>query len=177
MAQYQENLQFNLLALCQSPLPGIIDNAAKTVRGLQEIYKHMNHSKEWHALTQEHEPPLRIFDPDHLAEYHITDTLITSARVPDEVQTAFTITAPPTNQTLDVPSSANPPLLPPEAILPLWISLVAELKSLLTDYNDEVAAIADAESSVKGRKKDYTPVIHAWVTKLAEKGILEGLAS
>lgn len=40
----------------------------------------------------------------------------------------------------------------------------------------EVAALSTDLERVEGRKKDYTPAIHAWMKILAEKGVLEQIA-
>ena len=54
-------------------------------------------------------------------------------------------------------------------------TLIIEAKATMGEYKSELMAMADEDQRVKGRKRDFGPMIHTWVTKLADKGLLEDI--
>lgn len=55
----------------------------------------------------------------------------------------------------------------------LYLRLADEARAAITKYREEAMALEDEHERVRGRKKDFTPALHCWVKKLAERGILD----
>lgn len=155
MLQYEDTqFSFNLLALCQSPLEvharKIAGNLA-SLRFLQESIQSklaFEPRDKWIDET--------ITSPS-LSEFQLTASDVENATVP---QTFY-------ERVSKVGSS--------EEAYELYDSIVVDTKATIGEYRSELFAMAEDEQRVKGRRKDYGPVLHKWVTKLAEKGVLEDL--
>lgn len=53
--------------------------------------------------------------------------------------------------------------------------LIVDAKATGGEYRSELVAKADDQSRVQGRKRDFGMALHKWVTKLAEKNVLEDM--
>jgi ubiquitin carboxyl-terminal hydrolase L5 len=156
MLQYEESqLSFNLLALCQSPLAAHSHIIARTAASLQFLYTNTE-LPEFEMLVRGEKPPLDIDDESQLSEFNITKSDITSAQIPNSLQ-----------------DKLKRPSFDTQTAYELYQELVIEVKAAMGEFRAEMTAISDDEQRVKGRKKDYGPALHKWMTKLAQKGVLE----
>ena len=155
--QYEENqLSFNLLALCQSPLAALSQAIARAMASLLYLHAKMSTSPTFTELVSAEEMPLNIEDETHLEAYDLKRSDIDNAQVPDDLRERLL------EQGFDASKAYS-----------LHQELVIVVKATMGEYRAELMAIADDERRVKGRKKDYGPALHKWVKKLAEKGVLE----
>lgn len=156
--QYEESqLSFNLLALCQSPLAQHSGSVAQRLAALQ-------HLQEWSRLR----PELSEFIPPNpftqdpgsvplLSEFQLSPEDVEKAEIPEAVREAVS--------RLSTAKEAQE----------LYAQFSIDIKATMGEFRAELLAMAEDEQRVKGRKKDYGPALHRWVTKLAEKGVLEDL--
>lgn len=100
--------------------------------------------------------PLNIEDDTELALYGLNKSAIDSAPIPESLRAKIT----------HVDSNVG-------AVHELHEQLIIEIKASMGEYRAEIMAIAEDEQRVNGRKKDYGPALHKWISKLAEKGVLE----
>lgn len=156
MLQYEENqLSFNLLALCQSPLAAHSQTIARTVASLHYLYTNVK-LPEFETLVRGEKLPLDINDQSQLSEFSLTKSDITNAQIPTSLQ-----------------DKLKRPDFDTQSAYELYQELVIDVKAAIGEYRAEITTISDDEQRVKGRKKDYGPALHMWMTKLAEKGVLE----
>ncbi|KPM35759.1 hypothetical protein AK830_g10815 [Neonectria ditissima] len=157
MLQYEESqLSFNLLALCQSPLATHSQAIAIAVASLYHLDTQMQACSTFTELVAAEPKPLDVDDDSQLAEFNLSKLDIVDARIPETIRERV--------------SQAEPRASDAYA---LHQDLVVEVKAAIGEFRAELTAIADDEQRVKGRKRDYGPALHAWVKKLAEKGVLE----
>ncbi|RSL67107.1 hypothetical protein CEP53_003134 [Fusarium sp. AF-6] len=157
MLQYEENqLSFNLLALCRSPLSAHTQTIAHAAASLHHLHTQMQSDSTFSELTSAEPNPLDIRDESRLTEFDLKPKDITN---------------------LDIPESLRAKIKQPDfntsAAYELHQELVIEVKAAMGEYRAELMSKADDEQRVKGRKKDFGPALHKWMTKLAEKGVLE----
>ncbi|OLN94190.1 Ubiquitin carboxyl-terminal hydrolase 2-like protein 1 [Colletotrichum chlorophyti] len=156
MLQFEENaLSFNLLALCKSPLSGIANNLARTVRSFELLGDRTKDLDGWKDLVAGNEQPLTGEDEAHLSEFGIQKSDIRRAQVDPKFERKVN------NHSMELME-----------LYELYGDLTREQKSLMGEYNAEKNCMKEEENRVEGRKKDHTPAIHRWVQKLAEHGVL-----
>jgi ubiquitin carboxyl-terminal hydrolase L5 len=161
MLQYEETqLSFNLLALCRSPLVGYTVQIARAISSLRRLLQKMSDNTGFKAVVPSEEPPL---DPNAdysagLPEFNLSATDIEQTDVLEHVRDALS------RSDLSVDEAVN-----------LHRDLVIEIKAAIGEYRAELLAMADDDRRVQGRKRDFGPALHKWVTKLAEKGVLENI--
>lgn len=156
MLQFEENaLSFNLLALCKSPLTIISRDLARTIRSFELLGNRTHDLDGWAGLVCGNDQPLKENEHERLAGFGIEKSDIDKA----EVDPTFA-------------KKVNNPSMEAMELFELYSDLVTEQKSLIGDYNAEIAYMKEDEDRVQGRKKDHTPAIHSWVQKLAEHGVL-----
>ncbi|OBS22162.1 hypothetical protein FPOA_08498 [Fusarium poae] len=156
MLQYEESqLSFNLLALCQSPLAAHSQTIARAAASLQFLCTNTG-LPEFEMLVRGEKLPLDIDDESQLSEFNITKSDITSAQIPSALHYKL-----------------KRPGFDTQSAYELYHELVIDVKAAVGEFRAEMAAISDDEQRVKGRKKDYGPVLHKWMTKLAQRGVLE----
>ncbi|KAJ4002623.1 hypothetical protein NW752_012443 [Fusarium irregulare] len=154
--QYEENqLSFNLLAVCQSPLTTYSQNIARTTASLQYLRTNTK-LPDFEMLVRGEKLPLDVNDESQLSEFNLTKPDIASAQIPNSLQ-----------------DKLKRPTFDAQFAYELYQELIIEIKAAMGEYRAEMIAISDDEQRVKGRKKDYGPALHKWMTKLAEKGVLE----
>jgi ubiquitin carboxyl-terminal hydrolase L5 len=159
MLQYEESqLSFNLLALCQSPLATHSRAIAQAVASLSHLHSQMKECTDFSSLVAAEPKPLDMDDESQLSEFNLKRADIENAEIPQTIRE----------------KTSGPTLTTSEAYA-LHQELVIEVKASMGEYRAELMGIADDEQRVKGRKKDYGPALHKWVTKLAEKGVLEDM--
>lgn len=164
MCQYDEGLEFNLVAISRSPIPTITAQISQQIHSLRELRRLTPLcTKDWATLQDSH--PFNFFEanPD-LSRFQLTEAIISAAPLPQDLEPILSDLSDECTEL-------------PQRCVDYHASILSRLRHLIEDYEKEVAFVEDAERAVKGRKKDYTPAIHAWVKKLAEKGLLEDLAT
>lgn len=151
MLQYEEDQhQFSLLGFCQSPLAvhsrKVAENLA-SLRGLQERVNAQVGDGTWEPAN-----PLK----HELGEFELDKEAVKQAEIPA-----------PTRQRIDEATRDDADTL--------YDDIALETRATMGEYRAELMSTAEDEQRVKGRKKDYGPFLHAWVKKLAEKGVLEDI--
>lgn len=171
MLQYQEeSLQFNLLAACRSPLVNLREELATNIALWVSAATYLSMQKSKRS-------PPEDYDSD--------------ANKPEGF---LTFEHPDIEQYGLVRNESNIDHIDRDKCLALhhWLrgqgprsdaELEARIEELQTEqariraeYNTEEMMDAEGVSRAKGRKKDYTPVIHQWVQMLADKGVLGNIA-
>ncbi|KAK7428703.1 hypothetical protein QQZ08_004797 [Neonectria magnoliae] len=157
MLQYEESqLSFNLLALCQSPLATYSQAIAVAIASLRHLHTQMQNCSTFIELIAAEPKPLDIDDDSQLSEFNLSKLDIVDAEIPEKIQEKVSQTG-----------------LEASDAYALHQELVIDVKVAMGEFRAELKAIADDEQRVKGRKRDYGPALHAWMKKLAEKGVLE----
>lgn len=161
MAQYEESeLSFNLLALCRSPLANHSRKIAECVQSLRHLHL-VAPLKE--GVGEDWKPETSIiaeFDkPERLAEFRLTSEAVHAAQIPQWAR----------DQVAKVDTTG--------AAFNLHQDLEVEVKATMGEFRAEMLEMAQDEEKVRGRRRDYAPALHKWVSKLAEKGVLQDLIS
>jgi ubiquitin carboxyl-terminal hydrolase L5 len=160
MLQYEDSqLSFNLLALCRSSLTTHTHKIAGNLASLKALLKSIRSRPEFATF----EPGDKWLDetnlPCFLSEFQLTPTNVENAPVPQTLH----------EKALQLGSEAE--------ANELYESIVVDTKAVMGEYRAELISMAEDEQRVKGRKKDFGPALHKWVTKLAQKGVLQGMIS
>ena len=180
MMELGGDLSFNLLAMCRSPLLGLRRALAANVREMAALHHAMSRQDPdaWKAALAAggHSPDsdgcLSAADEAGLAAYGLTpaDTTTTTAdRDPADPNNAQQPSAE------EQPTAALATTTQDGAAARL-ADLALRQRQLRSEYRGELAAQAEDEERVRGRRQDWTPAIHAWVRRLAEHGVLQELA-
>ena len=195
MEEYGGGFEFNLLAMCQSPLRDLCCEIAANAHALELIERQL---KDLPGDIAKSELPM----PEKFPEYQVTPAMVSEAPVPLKMCRFLSLagaipseTTPPEYVTYVVSPDAivralrealdEPAGTPPGAATPtdlragleaLARKAAAELGDAVARHGAEIMALATDLERVEGRKRDYTPAIHAWVKILAEKGVLEQIA-
>uniref|UniRef100_A0A8H7NIG0 Ubiquitin carboxyl-terminal hydrolase n=1 Tax=Bionectria ochroleuca TaxID=29856 RepID=A0A8H7NIG0_BIOOC len=159
MLQYEgTQLSFNLLALCQSPLAVHSQSIARALASLQCFQNSLRSRPDFSDLEISQRENSNFSDASLLSEFQLTEATVETAEVPQSLR-----------------EQIEQPSISVEEAHNLFEKLTLEVKSTMGEYRSEMIALAEDEHRVQGRKKDYAPALHKWVTKLAEKGALEEL--
>lgn len=195
MEEYGGGFEFNLLAMCQCPLRDLCREIAANARVLELIERQL---KGLPADIVKPELPV----PERFPEYQVTPDMVSEAPVPLKMCRFLSLagaipfeSTPPgyatyvvspdtiaqaVREAFDDPASPPPGSAEPADLLANLDALArktaAELGKAVARHGAEIMALATDLERVEGRKKDYTPAIHAWVKILAEKGVLEQIA-
>lgn len=195
MEEYGGGFEFNLLAMCQSPLRDLCHEIAANAHALELIEQQL---KGLPGDITKPELPM----PEKFPEYQVTPAMVSEAPVPLKICRFLSLAGaiPPESISPDyVTYVASPDAIaaaldeafdeptgpPPGAVkLPdphagleaLARKTAATLGDAVARHGAEIMALATDLERVEGRKRDYTPAIHAWVKILAEKGVLEQIA-
>jgi ubiquitin carboxyl-terminal hydrolase L5 len=161
MLQYEsEQLSFNLLALCGSPLRQLREELVANIT-------------EWAQI----ENTMRAINPSLAPSpagntMHASDPRLEDFGIPGPL----TIDPPDSRHSLGAqPLDAGGPTLM-QKLEARCEELENEQARLRAEYASEVTMGEDDARRASGRKKDYTPFIHRWVEKLAEMGALQEIA-
>ena len=161
MLQYEsEQLSFNLLSLCRSPLHEVREGLAKNITELARIRYAIHRVDPDHGVSYP-EGTISSTDDVSFADYGLPDTLSFDVNTVHAIET----------QPLDAGGAT---LL--QKLEARREELETEQARLKAEYRAEVCMAEDDSCRANGRKKDYTPVIHRWVEKLAETGALQEIA-
>lgn len=143
----------NVLAVCQSPIA--------TLR--KELLINLKTLAVLHAALPHHEQKV-LRNPDRIYADGIDDlTLQKYGLRREQVRTA--------RVDIDVVTTATTNDAKKEAIK----LLETKQARIQSEFAQETTAIAREEELCAGRKKDFSPAIHRWVEKLAEREALQGL--
>ena len=182
MMELGGDLSFNLLAMCRSPLLGLRRALAANVREMAALHDAMNGQDPdaWKAAlaAASHSPYgcLSAADEAGLAAYGLTpaDTTATTTTADREPANPNNAEQPSTEEQ-PTPALATAITTLDEASARL-ADLALRQRQLRSEYRGELAAQAEDEARVRGRRQDWTPAIYAWVRRLAEHGVLQELA-
>jgi ubiquitin carboxyl-terminal hydrolase L5 len=159
MQQYEGNqIQFNLLALCKSPLLSIPIELAVNVKTLSAVENHLSRlQSEWQQFIGDSESDSVIHGPNVI--YKVTQELLDSALLPKAI--------------MDKLEDSTPTA---ENLFRMRQELIAAQNSLRAALIDEESEIDQDNERALSRRNDYTPMIHTWLRFLASNGVLKGLA-
>ncbi|KAB5526290.1 ubiquitin carboxyl-terminal hydrolase, family 1, partial [Coniochaeta sp. 2T2.1] len=162
MLQYEsEQLSFNLLAVCKSPLSQLREELVTSITEWARVQFGM--SRIDHELGQNY--ALGMIFPRkgiRFTDYGLPEYL------------PYNINTPPHPIEL-APLDPNDDTLI-QKLRARREELESEQARLMAEYRSEAAMLEEENSRANGRKKDYTPFIHQWVQKLAEQGALQDIA-
>ncbi|KAJ4164157.1 hypothetical protein LMH87_005842 [Akanthomyces muscarius] len=161
MLQYEESqLSFNLLSLCQSTFQKYkkaVRVALATVHFLDARMK-TQHGDTYSKLVTDGDIQLDTNDALLLAEYDL--------KPEDVIGELATVSLK--SRVVEVNLSASEGAS-------LRRQFVIEARAAMGEYRGETMVAMADEGRVTARKKDYGTVLHKWISKLAEKGVLEDI--
>lgn len=157
MLRYEENeLAFNLLALCQSPLAQHTSAIVSAMACIQYLDSQMTAQNDYVQLIAIKDPVLDLDGQLQLSEFQLERSEIEGAGIPQSLKDTISQSGFGIDQAYNMRQQ-----------------FVLDLKAAMGEFRAELAALAEDEQRVNGRKKDYARALHRWVQKLAEKGVLE----
>lgn len=158
MLQYEDSqLSFNLLALCRSPLTAHSKKIAQGLAALRYLHDSIHSQPQFSSFKPRDNFAEEAIVPSFLSEFQLTLQDIERAEAPQHWK--------------EVVSA----VVTEEDAHEVYADLVVEIKATVGEYRSELMSMAEDEQRVQGRKRDYGPALHKWVSKLAEKGVLEDL--
>jgi ubiquitin carboxyl-terminal hydrolase L5 len=158
-----EELNFNLLALCGDNLADVRQKLAANIRRLADLEAKFGSSNnpDWQPKKTNPDDIICSATDSRLATYQLDAEDIQA--VPESE-----VKQPEAPESSDDDETV-------ESGLKLWEELAEEQKLLREQYESELGMTGQEPSAVLGRTKDYTPAIHEWVKKLADRGVLRRL--
>lgn len=155
MFKYQQDgVQFNLLALCRSPLRSCPERLAENLHAIRMAKKVLETVQpDWQQFTEVHEATIITGVDDTLG---VSQDLIDKTRIPQEL--AEKIKGAETDAT---------------AAINLYQELVRDQVELQRCYWDEMALIGQENEQAGRRKHDYTSLLYNSIKTLSEKGALK----
>lgn len=179
MSQYLDNDgSFNLIAVCRDPTHAVSHAIAANIRALETLDERMRPgggTVSWDALVaaesgdDDDARPIATRQDGRLGLFGLSAADVASA------QPARPSCGRPAKRDGGEPDPDPGPRHDLADALALRRELVTEQRRLMAEHRDELGAADLAQRRVQGRKRDFTPAIHAWVKRLAEKGILESI--
>ncbi|EGX96601.1 ubiquitin carboxyl-terminal hydrolase [Cordyceps militaris CM01] len=161
MLQYEESqLSFNLLSLCQSPIQEYRKSVLSALTAVQVLDAQMktHHGDVYTTLISNSDMQLDPNDIPLLAEYDLKPEDVPAELPPGPLEPRLR------EGNLSANDAAG-----------LRRELVMEVRAAMGEYRGEAMVAMVDEERVTARKKDYGSVLHKWITKLAEKGVLEDI--
>ncbi|KEY67978.1 hypothetical protein S7711_02183 [Stachybotrys chartarum IBT 7711] len=159
MMQYEgDQLSFNLLALCKSPLALHAEAVARSLAALRYLDERLASDTTFTSLVSAEPSILNIDDELQLSEFDLKKSDIIGATVPEDLKAKISEGHLTTNDAYE-----------------LRQKLVVDTKVAMGEYRAELVALAEDQQRVRERKKNYGPALHKWVQKLAQKGVLEDI--
>ncbi|TGO51329.1 hypothetical protein BCON_0163g00100 [Botryotinia convoluta] len=152
--KYGDDLQFNLLSLCRSPLRIIPLELAQNIHAIKRVEALLaQEMSDWNDFNQVDGSEL-MRGPSK--EFGVTDKLLHDTALPES--TCNILERESTNAS---------------ALLRLQQQWVSDQKALRIAYREELALINDENEQAARRKKDRTPIVYRTLKSLADKGILK----
>ncbi|TGO18740.1 hypothetical protein BTUL_0008g01250 [Botrytis tulipae] len=154
--KYGDDLQFNLLSLCRSPLRIIPLELAQNIHAIKRVEALLaQQMSDWNDFNQVDGSEL-MRGPSE--EFGVTDELLHDTALPES--TCNILEREGTNAS---------------ALLRLQQQWVSDQKALRIAYREELALINEENEQAARRKKDHTPIVYRTLRGLANKGILKGI--
>lgn len=142
------------------------------IKGKGGEEKEEDQEQDWWRARTDRTDAIHTTDDAHLSGFQLDVDDILAVEVGNGVggETASPSSSSPS------PTSSSPPF-PDDAnaAIELWDRLCAEQKKLRAEYEAEEVMGGLGAEALLGRTKDYTPAVHEWVRRLAEKGALREL--
>ncbi|KAF5876532.1 putative ubiquitin carboxyl-terminal hydrolase protein [Botrytis fragariae] len=152
--KYGDDLQFNLLSLCRSPLRIIPLELAQNIHAIKRVEDLLaQRMSDWNDFNQVDDSEL-MRGPSE--EFGVTDKLLHDTALPES--TCNILERESTNAS---------------ALLGLQQQWASDQKALRIAYREELALIDDENEQAARRKKDHTPIVYRTLKSLADKGILK----
>lgn len=158
MAQYEDDqVQFNLLAVCKSPLATVKAELCENIHTLVAIEEALNKQQpDWESFISEDEKHRFLRGPDK--EYQITGS-------------DFTASSANSNVIKELSGEVSNARL-----MELQKQHSDRQKQLKMALLDEATEISQDNETAASRRHDFTPMINTWLVALAEKEGLKVLA-
>lgn len=152
-----DQLEFSLLALCQSPLLAVHNDLAENIRTTSAVEEQLARFQlDWRNFVDTESLEKTLAGPND--SYGITaqhlESASASAPILHEIQTSAITT---------------------DRLLSLWKQLSASQAQMRASYVEEEAAIQQDEERAATRCHDYTPMVNTWLAALADKNVLKSL--
>lgn len=148
---------FSLLAMCRSPLDTQRSVIASHVGAIHRLRSRFQEDASFADLINADEGLGDVVDNEAaLGEFGLQQAHVADAAAP-----AF-LREPMSRPDLDAQQARG-----------LYEQLVAGTKFAMVKYREETIAVSEEEERVRERQKDYSPALHRWMTKLANKGALQ----
>ncbi|KAG0647183.1 Ubiquitin carboxyl-terminal hydrolase isozyme L5 [Hyphodiscus hymeniophilus] len=156
IAQHDSELQFNLMALCRSPLRNVPEQLAENLHSRSAVEKALNATlPDWKVFVENEESaPALPLEPNEC--FGLSKELLANSYVSDSVQRRL-------KAAIDDPTM----------LIDMRIALLSEQIQLQKSYLEEIASIGMEDEQAARRKIDYTPIIYNSVKELAERGVLK----
>lgn len=152
-----DQLEFSLLALCQSPLLAVHNDLAENIRTTSAVEEQLARlQRDWRNFVDTESLEKTLAGPND--SYGITaqhlESASASAPILHEIKTsAITI----------------------DRLFSLWKQLSASQAQMRASCVEEKAAIQQDEERAATRCHDYTPMVNTWLAALANKNVLKSL--
>lgn len=156
MLQYEEDqISFNLLALCRSPLCALSDELGRNIKMMRHLAQLARSDPRFkNAIPPEEE----WLDEESLEAFRLSKSELDSLVIPE-----------------DFLERISKPSFGIVELVDLYQSLLTEQRRIKAEYRDEKLNMDDDERRVMSRKMDYSPAIHEWIKRLCEHGVLRQL--
>lgn len=157
MFQY-EQLSFNLLSICQSPLRAYRQSILVALAAVHFLDQKMQEKQAvaYGDLVSQSDSKLDTSDAALLAEFELK---------PEDVDIGMASDA-----AKDRIRQGN---FSASEAAAFRCELVTEARATMGEYRSEIISANGDEERVTARKKDYGSALHRWISKLAERGALE----
>ncbi|KAJ5288479.1 hypothetical protein N7478_001509 [Penicillium angulare] len=153
MAAYEEEqIEFSILGVVRDPLPGLIQQLADNVRGLEVLTSRVMEENPNDIEAMMSGLPETVLGPD--PSYDLTREVIDTATVSKEVSKIL---------------SSQSSLAEVQQRLQ---ELIAEQRELLKNIREEQQSQRTDEDHATGRRYDYGPAVRTWLRFLAHKQLL-----
>jgi ubiquitin carboxyl-terminal hydrolase L5 len=160
MRQYEgDQIQFSLLALCQSPLITVKNDLSVNICTIAAVEKRLQIvQQDWRQFVvgEEFDKVLTRPDPSYMITPQGLEAASISSAVLREIEDSSIKT---------------------ERLLELRRQLSDSQTQLRTSFVEESTAIQEDDERAATRRHDYTPMVNTWVAALADKGALQTLVN
>jgi ubiquitin carboxyl-terminal hydrolase L5 len=155
MREYEgDQIQFNLLALCKSPLLTMSSELAVNVRTLRAVEENLARLQpDWQAFIEDSKSDSALHGSDQV--HILAQEEVDAAQVPQEMQ-----------------EKLGDPTLTAEQLFGIRHEITNSQNYFHATIIEEMAAIAQDNQRATNRRHDYTPLIYTWLTFLANNGTL-----
>ncbi|UNI17385.1 Ubiquitinyl hydrolase 1 [Purpureocillium takamizusanense] len=150
---------FSLLAICQQPEKDLRASMASTLAEMNSVRAVMDGNKAFAERAAKVDEANGFAAEINLSEFQLSQRDIDNAAVSG----SFKAQLSEPNADVDITTK-------------VYESLVGKLSTTMFSYRQENAARQEEAQIVERHTRDYSQGMHLWLSKLAEKGVLEQLA-